>query len=377
MSDSRPSVEVPFAYPGGENEVLAEEISAAINGVIASGHYILGPEVASFEKALASYSNAYASVGVASGTDALVLALLAAGIGPGMEVITASFTAGPTVAAINMIGAVPVLVDIEEATFGIDPEAVETAVSDKTRAIIAVHLYGHPAALGQLRAIAHHHGLTLIEDCAQAIGARHELGPVGSIGDFGCFSFYPTKNLGAIGDGGAVCVAGLDTLTKVRALRAYGWLRKPQYADLTDGRCSRLDELQAAILTVKFRHLESWTEARRTAAARYKAGLEDLPVLLPYELPNCRHVYHVYVIRTDRREALQGYLSNRGIRTALHYPYPVHQQPGLAYSARIASSMEKTERLTGEILSLPMFSTISDRQTSQVIEAIRSFFKNG
>lgn len=376
MSDNRELSEVPFAYPRGENEVLAAELNEAIGKVIHSGHYIQGPQVAAFETALATYVSSYASIGVASGTDALALAMLAAGVGRGMEVIAPSFTAGPTVAAINMIGAVPVLVDVDEATFCIDPHAVEAALSEKTRAIIAVHLYGHPAELSQLRIFASRHGLALIEDCAQAIGSRHELGSVGSVGDLGCFSFYPTKNLGAIGDGGAVSVPDSATLAKVRALRAYGW-QKPQFSEIPDGRCSRLDEMQAAILGVKLKHLESWTEFRRAIAARYRAGLSDLPIVLPNELPGCRHVYHLYVIRTDRREAMQQHLSEHGIHTALHYPYPVHRQPGLAHSARIVSSLERTERLTGEILSLPMFSTMSMEQTDRVIAAVRSFFRRG
>lgn len=373
MSDNRDIVEVPFASPRGENELLSAELSETISKVIRGGVYIGGPEVTAFEGRLASYVNAHASIGVASGTDALALALLAAGVGPGMEVIAPSFTAGPTVAAINMVGAVPVLVEVEEATFCIDPEAVEAAISDKTRAIIAVHLYGHPAALGDLRTLARSHDLALIEDCAQAIGSRHNSGLVGSVGDFGCFSFYPTKNLGAIGDGGAISVPNGDALNRVRALRVYGW-QKPQFSELPNGRCSRLDELQAAILNVKFKHLESWTETRRAAAERYRAGLHDLPIVLPNELPGCRHVYHLYVIRTDRREALQQHLGSCGVRTALHYPYPVHQQPGLAHSARFISSLERTERLTGEILSLPMFSTMSTEQVDRVIDAVRSFF---
>jgi dTDP-4-amino-4,6-dideoxygalactose transaminase len=339
--------------------------------VLAGDTYILGPEVSAFEKALAASLNVSDAIGVASGTDALVLALLGLGVTSGDEVITVSHTAGPTVAAIRMAGAVPVLVDICEDTYCLDPERLTTALSPRTKAIIAVHLYGHPADIDAIRVAAP--GIPIVEDCAQAQGATLGTKPVGGLGDAGCFSFYPTKNLAAIGDGGAVAANDALVASLVRKLRTYGW-SKPQYADVAGGRCSRLDEIQAALLTVKLKVLPDYIGRRRAIAARYRDGLCGLPLILPSERAGASHAYHLYVLRSDRRDDLEGHLGREGIGVGRHYRLPVHLQPGLASRARIPVPLPVTEKIGAEILSLPLFSTMTDWQVDRVIAAVRGFF---
>jgi dTDP-4-amino-4,6-dideoxygalactose transaminase len=366
-----PRVPVPLAYPRGEAQALRAEIAVALMRVVDSNSYILGPEVTAFEKALAASLGGGNVIGVASGTDALVLALLALEVGQGDEVITVSHTAGATVAAICMIGAVPVLVDVDEATYCLDASALKAALSSRTRAIIAVHLYGNPADIAAIRAAAP--GVPVIEDCAQAHGALLGGKPVGGLGNVACFSFYPSKNLGAIGDGGAVATGNKPIADRVRILRTYGWT-KPQYAELEHGRCSRLDEIQAALLQVKLKALPDYVARRRAIAARYRAGLDGLPLMLPSEAAGAAHAYHLYVLRSDRRDALESHLGEKGIGTGRHYPLPVHRQPGLAALARIPAPLAVTEKIGGEILSLPMFATMSDEQADRVIAAVRDFF---
>ncbi len=370
--DSNLSAHVPLADPRGESLNLRAEISAALMRVVDSGRYVLGPEVVEFEKALASNVGVAEAVGVGSGTDALVLALLGVGVAAGDEVITVSHTAGPTVAAIREIGAIPVLIDVEANSYCIDPVKVEPAIGPRTRAILAVHLYGHPANMAAIDVIAKRHGIPVIEDCAQAQGATVGPQQVGSLGDIGCFSFYPTKNLGAIGDGGALVSDNSVLTDRVRKLRTYGW-SKPQYAELENGRCSRLDEIQAAILSLKLKSLSSLVERRRQAAERYQTMLAGLPLVLPSEKNGVRHSYHLFVIRTEARDALEAYLQASGIGTARHYPWPVHVQSGLAALAKIPEPLVVTERIAGEILSLPIFATISETQIERVVDAVRKF----
>ena len=365
------SAPIPFAFPGGEALALRAEIMDAVARVVDGNAYILGPEVEAFEKALAASLHVGDVIGVASGTDALVLALLALGVGCGDEVITVSHTAGPTVAAIRMIGAIPVLVDVLEDTYCLDPESLRTALSSRTKAIVAVHLYGHPADIGAIRAAAP--GIPVVEDCAQAQGALWLGRPVGSLGDVACFSFYPTKNLGALGDGGAVASDNAGVAARVRRLRTYGWTR-PQYAELPHGRCSRLDEIQAAMLSVKLKVLPDYIARRRAIAAQYAVGLSTLPLALPVEKSSAAHAYHLYVLRSDRRDALEHRLGEEGVGVGRHYSLPVHRQPGLADGARIPAPLTVTEKIGGEILSLPMFATMSDGQVDRVIAVITDFF---
>jgi dTDP-4-amino-4,6-dideoxygalactose transaminase len=365
---------IPLANPAGDLALVREKVLAAMSRVLDCGTYILGPEVAGFEQQMAARLGLPGAVGVASGTDALALALLALGVAAGQEVITVSHTAGPTVAAIRMIGAIPVLVEIEPDTFCLDPRCLEAAVGPRTKAIIAVHLYGHPAALDDICAFARQRGLAVIEDCAQAQEAAIGGRMVGSIGDVGCFSFYPTKNLGAIGDGGLVAARDPKLLERLRQLRTYGWTR-PQFAEIPNGRSSRLDELQAAILAVRLDHLDEEIERRRAVARRYDQAFADLPLLLPRERRGCRHVYHLYVVRCRERDALARHLGDFEIMTGRHYPFAVHQQLGLAAGARIPRPLAITEQITQEILTLPLYPSLSFSQQERVAKSVRSFFE--
>jgi dTDP-4-amino-4,6-dideoxygalactose transaminase len=364
---------IPLADPRRDLARYEAELIETTRRVIGSGSYIGGPELDRLEKAMAQSTGVDAAAGVGSGTDALIFALQAAGIGRGDEVIIPSHTAGPSVAAIHALFATPVFVDVDYDTACIDAALVATALGPKTKAILAVHLYGHPAELDQLVRLADAHGIALIEDCAQAQGAYFAGKPVGSFGTFGCFSFYPTKNLGAIGDGGAVTGAreGVDL---VRKLRVYGWTT-PQFAEIPHGRCSRLDELQAAYLNVRMRGLLADVQARRKAARCYQEALADAPVELPVER-GAQHAFHLFVIKSDRRDALREHLAKAGIGTGLHYPFPAHLQPALAANARIEGSLKATLRLQQRIVSLPMFATISDAEIGRVADAIRGYFRS-
>lgn len=374
QQDIRPTAtRIPLADPRADQAHLRAEILAAVARVVDGGAYILGGEVARFEQGFAGAIGAAGAVGVASGTDALAIGLLAVGVASGDEVITVSHTAGPTVAAIRMVGATPVLVDVEPASYGLDPDALEAAVGARTRAILPVHLYGCPADLDRICAFARERGLAVVEDCAQAHGAAIGSRQVGSIGDAGCFSFYPTKNLGAIGDGGLITAARGETVERARLLRTYGWTR-PQFAAVADGRCSRLDELQAAILNVKLEHLAADVEKRRAIAASYNAAFADLPIALPTEPEGRRHAYHLYVVRCERRDALARHLDRAGVASTIHYPYPVHAQPGLAAGARIPQPLRVTDSVVGEILSLPLYPSMPAGDRDRVIEGVRSFF---
>jgi dTDP-4-amino-4,6-dideoxygalactose transaminase len=364
---------IPLADPRGDHAHLRDEIMAALERTVDSGSYILGKEVEAFEHRLAARLNTAGAVGVGSGTEALALGLLAVGVSSGDEVVTVSHTAGATVAAIRMIGAVPMLIDIDEASYCMDPQWVESAITSRTKAILPVHLYGHPADLVSIGAIARLHNIPVVEDCAQAQEATIEGRAVGSIGQVGCFSFYPTKNLGAVGDGGLAVAIAPETVERLRRLRTYGWSR-PQFADIPDGRCSRLDELQAAILNVKVNHLARDVERRREIAQRYNEAFAGLPLTLPAEYDGACHVYHLYVVRSDRRDAVALHLKEAGIDTGIHYPCPVHLQPGLMTGARIAGSLKVTEMVAKEILSLPLYPSLSIESQQRVIEAVREFF---
>jgi dTDP-4-amino-4,6-dideoxygalactose transaminase len=355
-----------------------EALDQAIQETIASGWYILGPKVALFEEHFAAYLGASSCVGVGSGTDAVHLALRACGVGPGDGVLTVSHTAVATVSAIDWIGARPVLVDISPGTYTLDPEKAEATLkhqpAGRIKAIVAVHIYGHPADMETLSEIAARYGVALIEDCAQAHGAMVGEKTVGSIGDCGAFSFYPTKNLGALGDGGAVVTSQTAVTEQLRLLRQYGW--RERYISIAAGYNSRLDELQAAILDCKLAWLDSDNDRRRQIARCYTEGLAGLPLEPPVETPDCRHVYHQYVIRHKDRDNLRRHLETQGIRTAILYPMPVHKQPG--YSARVEigeGGMAITERIAHEILCLPIYPELDDSAVSSVIDALRSFSK--
>lgn len=308
-------------------------------------------------------------MGVNSGTDALQVALRACGVGPGDEVITVAHTAVATVAAIRMVGATPVLVDIDPATYTMNPAALEDAVTPRTKAVVPVHLYGHPADIQAIGEVTRRRGFWLIEDCAQAHGARYHGKPVGSFGDLACFSFYPTKNLAAAGDGGAVVGSDPELLAKVRLLREYGWTPAARYIAQIEGINSRLDEVQAAILRVKLRHLDDDNKVRRELAATYAAHL-PATIVKPVEQAGCRHVYHLYVVRVAGRDTVRAELAQAGIGTGIHYPVPIHLQPAYRSDALVAMDLRETERAAGEIVSLPMHPALTVEQVRQIAAAI-------
>jgi dTDP-4-amino-4,6-dideoxygalactose transaminase len=350
-----------------------EEIDLAIARVMESGRYILGQEVAALEEEFAAYIGVRFGIGVGSGTDALQLALRACEIGEGDEVITVSHTAVATAVAIELCNARPVLVDIDPSTFMIDPDQIERVITPRTKAIIPVHLYGHVAEMPSILSIAHSHGLRVIEDCAQSHGAAYAERKSGGWGDIAAFSFYPTKNLGAFGDGGMVLTNSLELAERVRLLREYGW--RQRYISEISGLNSRLDELQAAILRVKLKYLDEWNRERRKKASIYTKLLEDSEIVCPAEKEPFGHVYHLYVIRTKRRDSLQAFLKERGIITHIHYPIPIHLQHAYKHLGYHRGDLPSTEKCSQEVLSLPFFPEMAESQIEEVANQIRYFLK--
>ena len=350
---------------------LQPEIDEAVRSVLESGWFVLGKSVAAFETAFAEYCGAAFAIGVGNGTDALQLALMAGGIGPGDEVITAPNSATFTALAISGAGARPTFVDVDPSTYNLDPKKLADAITPRTRAIIPVHLFGQPAPMDPIMAIAKQRGVLVIEDAAQAHGATYKSRRVGTIGDLGCFSFYPSKNLGAYGDGGLVTTGSPELAERVRMLRHGG--QKGRYDHRLLGMNSRLDELQAAILLAKLPYLERWNERRRHIAALYTAILSDTELELPLEAESGSHVYHLYVIRTPHRDALQSYLSDRGIETAIHYPTPIHLQEAYRWLGLGPGSFPVAESLASQIVSLPIYPELTDSKVRQVAEAIRDW----
>ncbi len=359
-----------FARPSLQYRRYKDEIDAAIQRVLDGHAYILGDEVRQFEAEFAAWTGARHAIGVANGTDALHLSLRALGIGPGDEVITAAHTAVATVAAIEMSGARPRFADIDPDGYGLDPASVARAIRPATKAILPVHIYGRPVDLGALADLADRHRLALIEDCAQAHGALWSGQRVGTIGRVGCFSLYPTKNLGAIGDGGIVVTSDDAVAERLRLLRQYGW-RDRQVSEIP-GWNSRLDELQAAILRVKLRHLDAMNARRRAIAARYIAAFDGLGLGLPTDPSDGRSVYHLFVIRAAERDRLKQHLADQQIIAGIHYPLPAHRHP--AYAGRLGGDpLPVTEAACDQILSLPMYPELTDAEVERVIAAVRSF----
>ena len=364
-------MKVPFFQLNSQYENLREELQDAVSRVLSSGFYILGDEVEAFEREFSEYLGGCHAVTVGSGTDALILALRAACIGRGDEVITVAHTFIATYMAIVSCGAVPVFVDIDPVSYSIDPTQIESKISSKTRAILPVHLYGQPACMDAICEIARRHHLMVIEDACQAHGARIGSQPVGLIGDMGCFSFYPTKNLGAFGDGGMVVTRDAALADRVRRLRNYGESRKYFHDDF--GVNSRLDEIQAAVLRVKLKYLDQWIEARRARARRYTQGIRNPQVHCPQEADHCRHVFYLYVIRTAQRKALQLRLEKDGIGTQIHYPVPVHRQKAFTKHFGTPPRLPQTEQIAEEILSLPLYPELEPETVDRVIEAVNRF----
>ena len=354
-----------------------------IDEVMSKGNFILGSKVAQFEKEFAAYTGVKFAVGVASGTDALMLSMQALGINnPGEEVIMPA-NSYPTAFAVVSTGARPRLVDID-GSFNIDPLKIEKAITAKTRAIIAVHLFGQPADLQKIMQTANKYNLPLIEDCAQAHGAvyknptlpsglRGASKKVGSIGKIGCYSFYPTKNLGAFGDGGMIVTNDEKLFKKIKLLRMYG--EEERYKSVLQGRISRLDEIQAAILSVKLQYLDKWNERRREIAGKYRSHLENSPCRLPPALPFTKHVYHLFVIRTKKRDLLKNYLEKKGIATGIHYPVPIHLVPSFKSLGYKEGDFPESEKAAKEILSLPMFPELKDSEIVKVAQEINSFLE--
>jgi dTDP-4-amino-4,6-dideoxygalactose transaminase len=361
---------IPYSDLQPLHEELRDDLRRVLDEVLDTRQFILGRYVENFERAFAAYSNVEHAIAVNSGTSALHLALLAAGVEPGDEVITVPFTFAATVASIHYAGARPVLVDIDPQSFTMRTDAIESAITPKTRAILPVHLYGQPADMDGINAIARKHGLAVIEDAAQAHGSEYKGRRVGGIGDIACFSFYPTKNLGGCGEGGMVTTNNAELAHKVRLLRDWGQDRKYHHA--VRGFNYRMEGLQGAILGVKLPHLERWTEARRAAAAQYDRLLEGAPVTKPTAMTYSRHVYHTYTVRSLRRDDLQRHLQAAGISTAIHYPIPLHMQPAYADAAFPEGSLPEAERASREVLSLPMYPHIAKASIAKVAEAVRT-----
>ncbi len=348
---------------------IRTEIDHAIAQVLQRGWFILGERVAQFEEAFGRYCEASYGVGVGSGTEALHLALVACGVGPGDEVITVANTCVPTVSAISLAGAIPVLADIDPASYTIDPKQIEPLITSRTRAILPVHLYGQCADMGPILEIARRLDLRVIEDCAQAHGAKYHGRRAGALGDAGCFSFYPSKNLGAFGDAGMVVTNDRVIAERVRTLRNYG--ERQRFHHSIKGFNSRLDEIQAAILLAKLPHLDAWNERRRAIAAAYGTGLASSGITCPVELPGRTHVYHLYVVRVADRDRFQAYLKAQGVETMVHYPIPIHRQEAYAECRDAAARLPYTEEVSPQIVSLPIYPELGDEEVSRVIAACR------
>jgi len=357
---------IPFVDFKRENEEIGQEMLQVIQRVLKSGWFILGEETEKFEDEFSKYIGAKFGIGVNSGSDALYLAVKSLGISTGDEVITVSHTMISTVDAITRNGAKPIFVDINPETYLMDVSKVEAKISDKTRAILPVHLYGQPVDMDPLMEIAEKYGLNVIEDACQAHGAKYRNAKVGSIGDIGCFSFYPTKNLGAYGDGGMLTTSNKELADKLIKMRNYGQSAK-YYHDFV-GVNSRLDEIQAAILRSKLRHLDEWNEKRRTTAKLYTDLLSKTEVTTPIEKGYAKHAYHLYVIRHKHRDKLQEYLLKQGVQTLIHYPIPVHNQRAYMRSDKLPI----TEKICGEILSLPIYPWLKEDEVKTISEHINS-----
>ncbi|MCJ7778202.1 MAG: DegT/DnrJ/EryC1/StrS family aminotransferase [Sedimentisphaerales bacterium] len=361
---------IPAASPKAQYLSHKAEIDAVISRVLDKGWYILGEEVKAFEEEFAEYIGVSYGIGVGSGTEAIHLALKCLSIRQGDEVITVSHTAVATVAAIELTGAKAVFVDIEPNYYTLDATKLKAAITSKTKAIVVVHLYGQPADLEQIMKVARKHNLPIVEDCAQAHGARYKGRRVGSYGELACFSFYPTKNLGALGDGGMVVTNDAQLAQKARLLREYGWAQR--YVSNFAGWNTRLDEVQAAVLRVKLKYLDEDNAKRAKLAGLYDEQLRDTDLILPKQRKNAEHIYHLYVVRSNKRNELLVFLKERGVGVSVHYPVPVHLQP--AYD-RGQNNLSETERVAKDILSLPMYPELTRAEIALVAGAIKEFEK--
>lgn len=364
---------VPAGDLKRQTGAIRAEIDAAVGEVLDSGWYVLGKQLEQFEAEFAAYQVAAHAIGVGSGMEALHLALVALGIGPGDEVITTPLTAAATVCAIQFAGATPVFADIDPGTFTLDPESAAARVTSRTRALLPVHLYGQTAEMSALGDLARRHGIALVEDCAQAHGARFRGALAGGFGAIACFSFYPTKNLGALGDAGALTTNDADLSRRLRMLRNYGERPDQRYHHAIPGYNSRLDEIQAAILRVKLRHLDAWNARRREIAARYDALLQDAPITRPLARVGSTHVYHLYVIRSAERDRLRAHLAEEGVGTQIHYPAPLHLQEANRSLGHGPGHCPHAESAAAEVLSLPIYPELTDAEIEHVAAAVNRF----
>lgn len=368
----------PFLDLKAQYAEISQEIKAAIERVLESQQFILGPEVSALEQELAAALNVRHAIGCASGSDALLLALMALEIGPGDEVITPPFTFVATAGSIARLGAKPVFIDIDPNTFNLDPAKLEATITGHTRAIMPVHLFGLSADMDAILKIADDRGIPVIEDAAQAILARYRNQMIGTIGKMGCFSFFPSKNLGGYGDGGLITTNDSELATRLKLLRAHGSRTKYDYDII--GTNSRLDSLQAAVLRVKLRHLDSWTEQRRSHAAYYNQLFQEsrLPseFRTPSAPPECHHVYNQYTICAERRDELKHYLASRGIPSEIYYPSPLHLQPAFAYLNHKLGDFPVSERICNQVLSLPVYPELSPEQQRLVVRTIKEFYQS-
>ena len=361
---------VPFLDLNSHHRPLRDEFNRAISEVIDSGAFAGGPFVEKFEQEFAGYCGCQHAVGLGSGTDALWLSLLAAGIGPGDEVITVPNTFMATAEAITYCGARPVFVDVDDRTYTMDPAGIETALSPKTKAIIPVHLFGQPADMDPILEFARKHGLVVIEDAAQAHGAKYKGRTAGTMGDAGCFSFYPGKNLGAFGEAGAVVTNDIELQEKIRVLRDHGQVRKYRHSMI--GWNCRMDGIQAAVLSVKLRHLDAGNSLRRRHALRYDAALAGIgEIVTPFAAPYAQHVYHIYAIRAQDRDQLIWFLQEKGIQTGIHYPVPIHLQKAYQDLGHGPGDFPVSERIARELISLPMFPELSETQIMAVASGVK------
>ena len=362
---------IPILDLKAQYATIEREIDEAIKRVLTSGEFVLGSTVQNFEKAVAQYCGCKHGVGVASGTDALRLAMVALGVGAGDEVITTPFTFIATANTISHCGAKPVFVDIDPKTFNIDVAEIQRAITPRTKAIVPVHLYGQPADMDPILELAKRHGLKVIEDCAQAIGSKYKGRPIGSMGDAACLSFFPSKNLGGYGDGGMVVTQDAVLAEKIDVLRRHGG-KKKYHAEIL-GFNSRLDALQAAILSVKLRHLDSWIAGRRRVAGRLHDLLAGTPVTTPFEAPYGVHVYHQYTVRSNGRDALAEHLKANGVGTMVYYPTPLHKQ--VLYRDHAERNLPMAEAACREVLSLPIYPELTDSHIGEIASNIRGFYK--
>ena len=366
MSLQAPSRRVPFNVLAPGVQAIRAEVDAAVARVLDRGWFLMGPELDAFERQFAAYHAAeQPAVGVGSGTDALRICLGALGIGNGDEVLVTANAGVPPVAAVVAAGARPVFCDVDPDTHTLDPAQIEPHAGPSLKAVLVVHLYGHPAAMDPILDTARRHGLKLLEDCAQAHGARYNGRLVGTFGDAAAFSFYPTKNLGAFGDAGALLSGDPEVIDRARLLRMYGW--RERYVSQIHSTVSRMDEIQAAVLTARLRHLDAWNARRARIAERYRANLDGVVGLPPPD-----GVFHLFVVRTPHRDEVKAHLAEQGVGTGIHYPVPVHLQPAYAQYGDGPGSLPVTERLAGEVLSLPIYPELSDDSVDYVCQVLRA-----